>query len=225
MYSVKTGTLTCERQVPDTTKDWLSVQPLLHSDFLGISAAGRDGSQIRYVDPAKETIQSELAILAHSHLLVQHLLKQLELHRRDRNDRQRRPEWLIVFVHQVAALFEPMKGIGRVGSECEYTDAGWEARLYLGSTEIVGGKDDGRFQLIAFELDFVRLTESFTRLDDFRWSVSGTNEGSNSSFITLRGLVDDNQVSLKIYSRPPIEAGPALRQHSDGTVDATMHRP
>jgi hypothetical protein len=157
--------------------------------------------------------------LAHSHLLVQHLLKQLEQHRRDRGEHQRRPNWLNVLVHQTAAHFEPMRGVGRVGSQCEYTADGWEARLYLGTTEIVGGKDDGHFQLIGFDLDFSRLTESFTRLDELRWSVGASSDGGNSSFVTLRGMVDDNPVTLKIYSRPPVEAGPAFRQHSDGTVD------
>ena len=162
--------------------------------------------------------------MAHSHLLVQHLLKQLEQHRRDRGERQRRPEWLNVFVHQTAALFEPMQGVARVGSQCEYTNDGWEARLYLGTTEIVGGKDDGHFQLIGFELDFARLSESFTRVDEFRWSVGATSDGSNSSFVTLRGLVDDKNVTLKIYSRPPREAGPAFRQHSDGSLDSLPGR-
>ena len=166
-----------------------------------------------------ETHQSESAILAHSHLLVQHLLKQLEQHRRDRGERQRRPEWLSVFVHQTAALFEPMRGVGRVGSQCEYTNDGWEARLYLGSTEIVGGKDDGHFQFIGFELDFVRLTESFTRVDEFRWSVGSTGRGASPSFITVRGAIDEHKVVLKVYSTPPREAGPAFRQHTDGSID------
>jgi hypothetical protein len=157
--------------------------------------------------------------LAHSHLLVQHLLKQLEHHQRDRRDRQRRPEWLSAFVHQTAALFEPMTGVGRVGAQCEFTDAGWEARLYLGSTEIVGGKNDGHAQLISFELDFVRLSEAFTRLDDFRWNVAAAADGGNSSFVALRGMVDHHTVCLKVYSRPPKEAGPAFRQHSDGSLD------
>ena len=157
--------------------------------------------------------------MAHSHLLLQHLLKQLEQHQRERSERNRRPEWLSVFVHQTAAFFEPMRGFGRVGSQCEFTSEGWEARLYLGSTEIIGGKDDGHFQLIGFELDFAKLTESFTRLDDFRWSVSAALNGGNSSFVTMRGLVDDHQVTLKIYSKPPHEAGPAFRQHTDGSID------
>lgn len=166
-------------------------------------------------------LQPEFAILAHSHLLVQHLLKQLENHKRERGNRQRRPEWLSVFVHQVAALFEPMAGVGRVGTACDFTEDGhWEARMYLGATEIVGGKNDGHAQLISFDLDFVRLGQAFTRLDDFRWSVAASAEGGNSSFVTLEGYVDENFVRLKVYSRPPKEAGPAFRQHSDGSVEA-----
>lgn len=157
--------------------------------------------------------------MAHSHLLVKHLLKQLEHHKRDRNIRRRRPEWLSVFVHQAAALFEPLAGVGRVGSQCEFTDDGWEARLYLGSTEIVGGKNDGHAQIIGFELDFVRLRELLTRVDQFSWNVGAAADGANSSFITLAGVIDQFPVRLKIYSRPPKEAGPAFLQNADGSLD------
>jgi len=161
----------------------------------------------------------ESRILSRSHLLVHHLLKQLELHKRDRKDRDRRPEWLSTFVHQTAALFEPLSGVAKVGYQCELTPIGWEARLYLGSTEIVGGRDDGQSRLISFEFDFARLTEGFTRVDEFRWNVCSTTDGCTGSFVTLRGHVDDNPISLKLYSRPPRDAGPAFRQRSDGTLE------
>lgn len=157
--------------------------------------------------------------MSHSHLLVRHLLKQLELHKRDRKERDRRPAWLSTFVHQTAALFEPLSGVAKVGYQCEMTPEGWEARLYLGSMEIVGGRDDGQSRLISFEFDFSRLTEGFTRVDEFRWNVCSTADGSASSFVTLRGLVDQNVVCLKLYSRPPRDAGPAFRQRSDGTLE------
>ncbi|MEK6256985.1 MAG: hypothetical protein AABP62_00070 [Planctomycetota bacterium] len=157
--------------------------------------------------------------MSHSHLLVHHLLKQLELHKRDRKERDRRPEWLSAFVHQTAALFEPLSGVAKVGYQCELTSIGWEARLYLGSTEIVGGRDDGQSRLISFEFDFARLTEGFTRVDEFRWNVCSTTDGSTGSFVTLRGHVDDHPISLKIYSRPPRDAGPAFLQRSDGTLE------
>lgn len=157
--------------------------------------------------------------LSHSHLLVHHLLKQLENHKRDRRERDRRPEWLSALVHQTAALFEPFSGVARVGYECELTPHGWEARLFLGSTEIVGGRDDGQARLNSFEFDFGRLAEGFTRLDEFRWNVCTTIDGSAGSFVTIRGLVDEHLVCLKIYSRPPQDAGPAFRQLPDGTLE------
>lgn len=156
--------------------------------------------------------------LSHSHLLVHHLLKQLENHKRDRKERARRPEWLMTLIHQTAALFEPLAGVARVGYQCELTQEGWEARLYLGSTEIVGGRDDGKSRLISFEFDFANLTSGFTRLDEFRWNVCTNSDGSTGSFVTLRGLIDEQLVCLKIYSRPPQDAGPAFRQLPDGTL-------
>ncbi|WP_373652580.1 hypothetical protein [Schlesneria sp. DSM 10557] len=127
---------------------------------------------------------------------------------------------MTALVHQSAALFSPLRGVGRVGSQCEYTDGGWEARLYLGFTEIVGGKDDGHSQLIGFEFDFRRLTDLFTQVDQFLWNVGASSSGTNSSFVTLVGTIDDNQVCLKIYSRPPVEAGPAFHRRVDGTLNA-----
>lgn len=157
--------------------------------------------------------------MSHSHLLVHHLLKQLENHKRDRAERNGRPGWLNAFIHQTAALFEPLAGVGRVGFQCELGSTGWEARLYLGSTEIVGGRDDGRSRLISFEFDFGRLVETFRRLDEFRWNVCTNFDGSSGSFVTLRGMVDDNPICLKIYSRAPQDAGPAFRLLPDGTLE------
>lgn len=156
--------------------------------------------------------------MSHSHLLVQHLLKQLENHRRDRVERVSRPAWLGAFVHQAAALFEPWSGVARVGYQCELAPEGWEARLYLGSTEIVGGREDGHARLISFEFDFGRLAETFTRLDEFRWNVCTNPDGTAGSFVTLKGQVDGHPICLKVYSRPPQDAGPAFRLLPDGTL-------
>lgn len=157
--------------------------------------------------------------MPHPHLLVHHLLKQLENHQRDRRERDRRPEWLNTLIQQTAEMFEPLSGVARVGYQCDVTPDGWEARLYLGATELVGGRDDGRERLISFEFNFGRLAERFTRLDEFRWNVCTTVDGTAGSFVTLRGLVDDQPVSLKIYSRPPQDVGPAFRQLQDGTLE------
>jgi hypothetical protein len=150
---------------------------------------------------------------------VNHLLKQLELHKRDRKERDRRPTWLVAFIHQTAGLFEPLSGVAKVGFQSELTPNGWEVRMYLGGTEIVGGRDDGQTRFNSFEFDFGRLTEGFTRVDDFRWTVCASIDGSTGSFLTLQGQIDSHPIRLKIYSRPPVEASPAFRQRSDGTLE------
>ena len=143
--------------------------------------------------------------MSHSHLLVHHLLKQLENHKRERRDCVRRPEWLNAFIHQTAALFEPLAGVGRVGYQCEPSLDGWEARLYSGfDGDRPVAADDGQSRMISFSnLDLARLAEGFARVDEFRWNVCSNLDGTSSSFVTMWGLVDDNSICLKIYSRPP----------------------
>ena len=154
--------------------------------------------------------------MAHAHLLVQHVLKQVELFAAQRRHRDPRPEWLVNFVQQAAEWFEPLSGAGRVGYDCEPTDRGWEARLYLGTTEMVGGRDDGRWHGHSFELNLGALTGCFSRIDEFLWNVSAAEHGG--SFLTLRGLIGDAPLCVKAYSRAPDHLGPGLRQYHDGRL-------
>lgn len=154
--------------------------------------------------------------MAHSHLLVQHLLKQLEQHSTQRGERDPRPEWLIDLVNQAADCFVPLHGVARVGYECEPADHGWEARLYVGDTEIVGGPADGQARAASFELDIAALTMCFSRVDELRWNVAGGPTGG--SFLTVRGAVGEEAVCVKAYSKAPHHAGPALRQYTDGRI-------
>jgi hypothetical protein len=154
--------------------------------------------------------------LARPHLLVQHIVKQAEQLAALRAQRDPRPVWLVEFVESAAAAFAPLAGVGRVGYDCEPTAGGWEARLYIGSTELVGGKQDGHWRANSFELDVGGLTRAFSRIDEFRWNVAaGETAGS---FLTLRGAIGDQPLCVKAYSRPPEHLGPALREYHDGRV-------
>jgi hypothetical protein len=156
--------------------------------------------------------------LPHSHLLVQHLLKQLERHAATRDERDPRPAWLTDFVQRAAEHFAPFTGVGRVGYECELNEGGWEARLYLGNTEVVGGKDDGQQRGLSFELNLAGLVSCFTAVDDLRWNVAARQGEAGGSFLSLRGRVDDHALCVKAYSHAPRHAGPALRMSHDGQV-------
>jgi hypothetical protein len=150
---------------------------------------------------------------------MQHLMKQLEIKAARKERRDYRPEWLSEAILRWSAVFEPFAEAGRIGFVCEPVEQGWSVRLYLGTTEIVGGKDDGEWRQPGFGLDFTRLTEEFSRIDEFRWNVSAPGIDGSHSFVTLRGTMGEHVVEVKIYSRPPRDAGPAFRQHLDGTVE------
>lgn len=158
----------------------------------------------------------ECCPLAHAHLIVQHVLKQVESHVAQRGQRDPRPAWLAAFIQRAAEWFAPLSGVGRVGYDCEATDDGWEARLYLGSTELVGGPRDGHSLPQSFELDVAGLLNCFSKVSDVRWNVSSSSLGG--SFLTLNGLVEDFPLCVKAYSRAPEHLGPALRQFHDGRV-------
>jgi hypothetical protein len=157
--------------------------------------------------------------LAHSHLVVQHLLKQLEKHAAERSERDHRPAWLTQLIQAAADQFSPLADFGRVGFECEPADDGWEARLYLGSTEVVGGRDDGHWKSASFELDLSGLTRCFDHVDELRWNVAASGGESAGSFVTVRGRIGEQPICLKAYSRAPAHVGPALREYHDGTVE------
>jgi hypothetical protein len=155
----------------------------------------------------------------HSHLVMQHLMKQLELKAARKETRDYRPQWLSDVILRWSAVFQPFSGVGRVGFICEPDDGGWNVRLYLGTTEVIGGRDDGEWKHPGFELDLSKLTDEYTQIDEFRWNVSAPGADGTHSYLTLRGVIAEDMVQLKIYSRPPRDAGPAFRRHLDGTVE------
>jgi hypothetical protein len=157
--------------------------------------------------------------LSHSHLPVQHLLKQVELYRSNRNNRDVRPEWLTRFVDRAADLFDPAGDIARVGFDCRLDEDGWEVNLFLGSTEIVGGQEDGRKCHCNFEFDLSALVDQFEEIERFSWSAfpdAGSDAISPHSFVTLTGVVAENFLRVRIHSIPPTEVGPGFRQFPNG---------
>lgn len=162
--------------------------------------------------------------MSHSHIPVKHLLKQVEIYRSRRDKRDARPQWVTAFIDKVADLFEPIVDEGRVGFDCQPVKGRWLVGMYLGSTEIVGGRDDGQSRHTDFQFDLLRLTELFSHIDLLQWSAFPDRPDSDnlpaSSFVTVEGRIDGHAVRLQLYSLPPTEAGPALRQYPDGSCTA-----
>ena len=134
-----------------------------------------------------------------------------------------RPDWLTTFIEQAAEMFEPLNGVARVGYECLLEDDSWVARLYLGTSEVVGGARDGQLKPMSFEVDMERLAAMFTQREEFYWSAfpDGAEDIDDpQSYLTISGLVaDEHRVRLHLFANPPQETGPGLRTFPDGRFE------
>lgn len=160
--------------------------------------------------------------MSHSHIPVRHLLKQVEIYRATRAGRDGRPGWVTDFIDRVAELFEPFTDVGRVGFECQLDEDRWVIGMYLGTTEIVGGPEDGFSRATNFQFDLGSLLQRFGEIDRFLWSAfpdSGADDAQARSFVTIDGRVEGRPLRLRIFSVPPRDAGPGFRQYADGRRD------
>lgn len=161
--------------------------------------------------------------MPHSHMPVQHLLRQVELYRSRREDgRQQdvRPDWLTQFIESCAELFEPLAEDARAGFDCRLVDDVWVLEMYLGGTEIVGGPDDGQLRYSNFQFNLHGLLDRFDDVDRFRWNAipdcPDDADGNPRSSLLVSGRIEDNALRMHVYSVPPEEAGPGFREYEDG---------
>jgi hypothetical protein len=160
---------------------------------------------------------------------IQHLLAQIETFAAKRENRDVRPEWLTRFIDDVAQLFEPLCGLGRVGFDCQFTEDCWLVGIYLGSTEIVGGCHDGKTYFTNFTFDLRALIGKFAEISEFCWNAlpetQSFDEAPDShpprdrSYLTIAGIVGGNRIRLNLFSVPPDGVGSALRQCADGAYE------
>jgi hypothetical protein len=158
--------------------------------------------------------------LAHSHLVIRHLVKGLEARGREAID-IRLPETIETFVTAVAELFEPFSGEARVGYECNFADDSFEISMFVGAREIVGGPLDGHQEPQNFRFNLQGLFDRFDSIQSFLWNAlphSPLQDGG-LSFVVVEGKVQGHVVRLQLHPTAPDEIGPAIREYADGTVE------
>ena len=157
----------------------------------------------------------------HPHVTIEALLQQVEDYRLRREVRDGRPDEITRFITEAAEFFEPMHGVGRVGYTCEPTPDGWAISLYLGATEVVGGRDDGMRNNPAFFFDVDAAVAMFSSVDSIRFaSQPGRAEPSDAGVI-IRGNVNQFSIRLAIHSIPPTDTGAAMRRMPDRSLHLT----
>jgi hypothetical protein len=160
--------------------------------------------------------------LLQSHLAVRHLIRELEIKGRPPR-RLNVPEWLKGLLCQAADDFNPASETARAGYECRLTEQGWQASLFLGANEVVGGARDGQMQSEGFQFDILSLMRRFDRVDLIEWSVASIRSDSEpgDSIVTLEGVACGEPLRLEIRSAPIAHARPGMRRHQDGRVELT----
>ncbi|QDT49515.1 hypothetical protein [Symmachiella dynata] len=157
--------------------------------------------------------------MSNTHLPIQHLLAQLEKQGR-RPRRNYRPQWITPIIEEVAELFEPLCSVGRVGFDCRLTEDRWEVSLYLGTCELVGGKNDGQNLPLSFQFDMHELYRRFNLVERWEWTAHPAKNAAfadeEASLVTIEGYWDDNPIRLKLIESPPSKVGPGLREFPNG---------
>lgn len=133
-----------------------------------------------------------------------------------------RPEWLNELISEIAERFEPLTGVARVGFECLRDEESWVVRMFLGTTEIVGGSLDGRLQPISFEVNLQDLLSRFEHVDEFFWSVfpeQAEDIDEGQAYVTVSGQVKGNSVRFHLFSMSPPDVGPGIRVFPNGQTE------
>ena len=161
--------------------------------------------------------------MAHSHLAVRHLIRQVESRGR-RDLRPAPPEWIKEFVSDLADCFEPTVGIARVGYRCCQRNNLWTAAVFLAARECVGGPDDGECAITGFRFDISALLQRFQQVEVCCWNSAASAvahvladdfESADPSFLTIEGSIDitgAQRLRLQILSAPPAGASRSLHQ-------------
>lgn len=147
---------------------------------------------------------------------VEHLLKQAEIYGRNRERKDRRPQWLSELIENTAELLEPTQGEGRVGFQATPEGDGWHVVMYLGQREQVGGPHDGQAQPTDFVCDLQTLQANFESVQQLRWvslPSSHAEESPVGGGIEVIGMIEATRVRLCVSELPPEEVEAGVKEY------------
>ena len=116
-----------------------------------------------------------------------------------------------------------MRGEARVGYEVNQEPDFWSVTVFVGTTEIVGGEQDGRTDYVSFRVDICGIARAFDSISRSEWVVVPTPSDwlrvLDHSFFVLDGIWQGQAVRLTITATPPEEMGPGMRKYPDGRCE------
>ncbi|MCA9050305.1 MAG: hypothetical protein KDA89_16330 [Planctomycetaceae bacterium] len=149
---------------------------------------------------------------------IEDLLQQLSEIRDRKAQCDRRPEWLRSFIQRVADQYEPLSLVGRIGFDCQWDERGWTVCMYMGTTEVIGGPNDGQIDHVDFRIDLQQLMNLFQSVRRVEWySVADqqklvTESLNVRSVLAVRGQVSNgDEIQLELLGVPPKFVRPGLK--------------
>jgi hypothetical protein len=96
-----------------------------------------------------------------------------------------------------------------IGCHFHLADEGWEVALFVSTTEIVGGPQDGETTASPFAVDVERLRDLFDAVQAIHWQAQPFGEDDElGAHLAIEGILEGHEVTLRILSAPPARFEP-----------------
>jgi len=208
----------------ESTEGWSRYQPV--SENTAADRLGRHfcptGKTNPFGDGLQPTVFATICPASLISMSPEELFHHLTSSQSRRIPQDHRPDWLRRLTEEIAEKFEPLRDIARAGYDCRLDEHGWLLRMYLGTTEIIGGPKDGQIEHASFRMDLKPVLQLFECVDRFEWySLTNTDpaefDGDIRSLLTVTGTVDGaHQVRLELLASPPRCVGSSLHETGSG---------
>lgn len=118
------------------------------------------------------------------------------------------PGWLGEFANLAIRAFHSQNQLAPVGCHFHLNDADeapeWEVTLFVSSTEIYGGAQDGQLAFSRFMIDMKELMSAFHSVESCYWQAQTmTDDDQLGPHIGVEGRFRDQLIWLRITAQPP----------------------
>ena len=123
------------------------------------------------------------------------------------------PRWIQRLGHRISQAFHASGLLAPIGCHFHQNDgldgSQWEVTLFVSSTELFGGSNDGQIAVSRFMLDLKAVLSAFDVVDSLYWQTHVVAEDDQlGAHIGVEGEFEGNAVWLRITAEPPAQFQP-----------------
>jgi hypothetical protein len=115
------------------------------------------------------------------------------------------PKWIQELADAVALQLIPADSLAPIGCHfCPVEGGVWEVALFIASTEIVGGSQDGKLRYSRFHLDLQAVCRQFAQVEEVSWQAHPLGDNDElGPHVAIEGRYGNCNVRLRILAFPP----------------------